>query len=121
MDRLRGVFWVSIVLCCVESFVKGHQTKVFKKYPALPSGGSGFVPCLKCAALMQEDWRGFQQRIARSRRCQTPFPREPSDADLNRFFLFYTLELGFDPDEVLPTLRNSTDVKELWQTLKNTK
>lgn len=99
---VHGIYF-GFPLCCIEAFCTGETQKVIKKYPKLPSSGTGFVPCLKCAKKVKLDWESYlKKEIIENRFCPAKFP---SDEDVNekhgnlKFFIKLTRFLGYDPKE----------------------
>ena len=59
--------------CCIESFLGPNcALNHAKRFEDVPFGGTGFIPCQKCATERTEE--EILSEIASRRKCPTPFP-----------------------------------------------
>lgn len=82
VDEKRALSWLvsgtffGYPLCCIKSFINtmGQETK--REHPKHPAIGTGFMPCLKCAAESESDFPAWVQRVIEPQRmAPTAFPR----------------------------------------------
>ena len=101
--------------CCISSFAKFEQLEVFEKFPDLPSIGTGFVPCIKCAPKVKLNWLAFKkENIIKNRHCKEEFPAmEVKRSDYHLFFIKLSCELGIDPFEASKSFKDGKEIRKI--------
>lgn len=95
--------------CCIDGFLNdnyNHQTKV--AHPEGPYRGTGFVPCIACANMIEKrnNWNQFQKKINNNRKSHCVFPIEQNYNAIDRFFYALSKNLDIEPVELASCFNN---------------
>lgn len=83
-----GLFF-GFPICCIKDFIETPFDKR-KYYKKGKHTGTGYIPCSKCIAPINENWSLFQKNIKKRRISPTPFPIDDDHPSINYFFIYLT-------------------------------
>jgi hypothetical protein len=73
--------------CCIKQFCETRCAETKRTYPRGPWMGTGYIPCLSCAAEAQKDFPAFVlKNISPYRLFTQPFPKDYDGMEIEVFF-----------------------------------